>query len=191
MSSFDPEALQLAEREFLASPDDDELLGRYYELMVSAGETLLRSHARGLGLIVSAEKRSEVAHDAFTRLLEYHRRHPGREIPAASRMFQEVRFQLHNPTVVRYEQRVGRLETSTSSAPVEDPGIVDGHIQGFVREIVDDQEVQGQRIVALLFTNRFYRTAVTQIAKFTPRPWIYRNAVKLHTVFKMTRRKFS
>lgn len=184
---FSKQELQAAQDIYIQSRDPKDL-DKLYTLAKEAARVYVISYTRSIGYRIHPDRVPEVCHDATTRMIEAHLKYPDKAaMPIAERLWNEILYQIHNPTVARYEQRVGTLEDYDPGISIPEPEMTDP--MGYLREIVTDTGVQGRRIVFTLFSNKHYRTAIKAIACYTPRQWIYENAVKLHIIYKMTRGK--
>lgn len=182
---FDAEELQRAEGVYLADRSDDAL-AVFYALLLKAAPIVLRSYASSIAFRIPRHRVQELCHDAVTRLLErYLKDQEARSIPVSSRLFHEVRYQLSNPTRRRYEQRVGSLSITHHRECVD---IERAEVKDYLANFLQVGDA-GKRVIFILYASRSYKGAILEIAGVMGKPWIYRNAEKLATVYKTIHRR--
>jgi len=181
---FDPAELQRLEGVYLSSRDQDDM-GTLYLALIDAGGIILNAYLAKKCIKLNSGRRSEIVHDASTRLLEMYLKYDDQEsMPIYKRMCTEINFQLHNRKQIKYDQCGGItpfMESKQEKKPAPELAL-------FISDIQADAGVDGKRIVIDLYMARYYKWAILEIAKYTSRVWIREKAVELRTIYLLTRR---
>lgn len=181
---FDEEALKRLQDDYLGSKTPDSLSALYHGLL-SASQVLLKSRLDKLGKYYPANERDILAHDAVTRMLEMYLKRPNQgPMQIVSRLNLEIRFQLHNPKIIKQNYE-GSLDGLAAAGPVKKPD----ELQYFSR-VAEDPDVDGRHIIVDLYRYRYYKHAILAIAKYTKKSWIYSHCKELRNIWLMTRGKY-
>ena len=186
MEGYDNQKLQELQIKYLASRSQEDLTA-FYQASMEACKILLRAYCRRIGLQLHPNNRDEIVHDAVARMIEWYLKYPDRTepIPVAGRLNNEILWRLHSPQQKKADLACGELD-STMSAPERE--VVDLDPTSFLIDLKNDSRVDGWRILLQLYRSRYYKTAILEIAKYTPKPWIMNHAVQLRTIFLNTRK---
>jgi hypothetical protein len=112
-------------------------------------------------------------------------KHPEQSsMPLVSRLYLEIKFQLHNPKQIRAD-KLEEIPIHHSCQEIA----CEPDVASYVAKLADDWRVDGRRVVVDLYRHQYYRRAVLAVAKYTGQDWCRLHAVELHTVWRMLRKK--
>lgn len=170
------------EKDYLDNKTKDNL-GKLYLECLKATKIILNSYLKTKGINISIDRKEQVIEDATTRLIEMYLKRPEyKDVPFSSRLYHEIRFQLHN----KKQQKIDKTTSTELTQEIEIPEYEIKEEVNYLKEL--EKHPLHKQITIILYRNSYYKRAILSIEKITGREWIRDNAVSLRKVFELTRK---